>query len=224
MTTFLCPIHNNPYKPDQSCEWYCTSSFSSKAEIIEHFKELKDHAIDDLFDKFDRMIRSAKSADILSYDDYRRTIRYDVNVNLNENFRNMSLNNDVKPNFDYFDEKVYKNFFHFMNNMNSSEDYIRNNFDTFYNFQKKKQQFDILRIQMGSMKLYNLFYFVREVYSFLNIIEMKFQRIVAIFLYMDYNLKYGYREDINGRLYFSLPHHANFPVLHTKKDLTVSKF
>ena len=225
MAKFLCPIDNDPQKPDQSCAWYCTSSFSSEAEIIDHFKEVKNDAIEDLFEKFDQMISSARSAGILSYDDYRTIRRYDANDSLNENFRNMSLNNDVKPNYDYFNENVYSNFFHFMDDLIYSENYVRNNLNNFYNFQEKKQQFDILRNQMGRRKLYNLFYFVRDVYTFLHIIEFKFLRIVEMFLYMDYKLKYGYyRDDINGKLFFSLPHHPDFPVLHSKKELTVSKF
>ena len=216
MTTFLCPIVNNPQKPHQSCKWFCTSSFSSEAEIIEHFKEVidDDNMVDYLFEKFNCMIiRSARSADILSYEDYR-TIRYDYdedeNVNLNENFRNMSLNNDVKPNYDYFDENVYNNFFHFMDDSNYSENLNNNNFRNFE--EKKKLQFDILRIQMGRTKLYKLFDFVCDVFSFLNIIETQHLRIVEMFLYMNYNLKYGYyRDDINGKLYFY-------------KEITVSKF
>ena len=226
MTTFLCPIVNNPQKPHQSCKWFCTSSFSSEAEIIEHFKEVidDDNMVDYLFEKFNCMIiRSARSADILSYEDYRTIRRYDANDSLNENFRNMSLNNDVKvkPNYDYFNENVYSNFFHFMDDLIYSENYDRNNLNNFYNFQEKKQQFDILRNQMGRRKLYNLFYFVRDVYTFLHIIEFKFLRIVEMFLYMDYKLKYGYyRDDINGKFYFFLSQDTKY----TRKKITVSKF
>ena len=130
---------------------------------------------------------------------YYRDIK-DENDNLNND-------NDVKINYDLFDSNSYNNFYYCYADEN----------DRF-----QKGNLEILRIQMGISKLYKLFYLVRSIFDFHQVIKKLSMKIYKMYHYMEYDLKYGfYPDDINGKPYFWLTFNEN--CLYTKKEIEVKK-
>ena len=207
---FECPLKN--------C-FYCCSPFSSKEQIIDHFKCVLYEEILLFYDEFEYIQEKAEKAEInlplfisenendwaspffFKWIDYRDI--KDENDNLNND-------NDVKINYDLFDSNSYNNFYYCYADEN----------DRF-----QKGNLEILRIQMGISKLYKLyklFYLVRSIFDFHQVIKKLSMKIYKMYHYMEYDLKYGfYPDDINGKPYFWLTFNEN--CLYTKKEIEVKK-
>ena len=187
---FKCPMLNSH---SHFFSIYCPGSFSRKADLIEHFKEVLYEEIELFCDRFDYFEKKAEKAEVYEFYEYEKKNKYLNYRDIIKDELNSNDNDNEKINYDIFDNDFFQEMFY----MNQT-DYPEN--ERFI----KKGKLEILRIQMGISKLYKIYIFENSICNFLDKIESIKTVIDAMYNYMDFNLMYGYYPDENGKLYFWL--------------------